>query len=195
MLLGLFFKTDIKKSDDRDLLVLVRQKDNRALGELFERYSFLVMGLCLKYLKDKMTAEDMMMKVFESLPEKIGRNEISNFKSWLYSVTKNECLMFLRKKKPGSKDVEVALLYEEDDAAETLKIALLKEEKLAKLELAINELKDEQKTCLTYFYLERKSYDEVAALTGYDLKKVKSYIQNGKRNLKLILEQYSEFRA
>lgn len=195
MLLGLFFKTDIKKTDDAGLLDLVRKDDKRAHGELFERYSFLVMGLCLKYLKDKMAAEDMMMKVFESLPEKIQKSEINNFKSWLYSVAKNECLMLLRKKNPQTKDSETALLYEADDSEDTLKIALLKEQKLVRLEEAIKTLKDEHKICLTHFYIEHKSYEEVVTLTGYDLNKVKSYIQNGKRNLKLILEQYSEFRA
>jgi RNA polymerase sigma factor (sigma-70 family) len=194
MLLGLFFKTDIKKTDDAGLLVLVRQNNPRALGELFERYSFLVTGLCLKYLKDQMAAEDMMMKVFESLPEKIQRNEISNFKSWLYSVAKNECLMVLRKKKVTFNDADKALLYEADESEDTLKLALLKEEQLKKLETAIEELKNEHKQCLLHFYIERKSYEEIASLTGYDMNQVKSYIQNGKRNLKLILEKHSEFR-
>ena len=84
MLFGLFIRKDIKKLEDSNLLVLVKEKNKDAFGELFRRYSFLVMGLCLKYLKDRMAAEDMMMKVFEGLPEKIERNEITNFKSWLH---------------------------------------------------------------------------------------------------------------
>jgi len=194
MLLGLFVRKDIKKSDDQVLLTLVKKNDKRAFGELFERYSFLVMGLCLKYLKDRMAAEDMMMKIFENLPEKIERSEISNFKSWLYSVSKNECLMQLRKKTGHHADAEKALLYEADESEETLKLANLNEEKLVKLERAIEELKDEHKKCLIHFYLERKSYEEVALMTGFDLNQVKSFIQNGKRNLKLILEKESEFR-
>ena len=77
---------------------------------------------------------------------------------------------------------------------EVLKLANLNEEKLLKLETAIEELKDEHKKCLTHFYLEKKSYEEVALMTGFDLNQVKSFIQNGKRNLKLILEKHSEFR-
>ena len=115
MLFGLFIRKDIKKIEDSDLLTLVREKNKDAFGELFQRYSFLVMGLCLKYLKDRMAAEDMMMKVFESLPEKIERNEINNFKSWLYSVSKNECLMLLRKKSTETKDIDNSLLYVADE--------------------------------------------------------------------------------
>lgn len=195
MLIGLLFRKDIKKLDDVALVALIKQKDNRAFGEIFERYSFLVMGLCLKYLKDHMKSEDLMMHVFEHLPEKIQRNEITNFKSWLYSVAKNECLMQLRKKNISLTDTEKIILSQEDDSEETLKLALLTEEKLVLLESAINELKDEHKVCLTHFYLERKSYDEVARVTGYELNQVKSHIQNGKRNLKLILEKQREFRA
>jgi len=195
MLFVLFIRKDIKKLADSDLLILVKQKNKDAFGELFRRYSFLVMGLCLKYLKDRMTAEDMMMKVFESLPEKIERSEITNFKSWLYSVSKNECLMLLRKKSAPTSDLETSLLFVADESENALNLAQLNEDKFLKLESAIEELKDEHKKCLTYFYLEKKSYDEVASITGFDLSQVKSFIQNGKRNLKLILEKHSEFRA
>jgi len=195
MLFGLFIRKDIKKFDDSSLLDLVREKNKEAFGELFQRYSFLVMGLCLKYLKDRMAAEDMMMKVFESLPEKIERNEITNFKSWLYSVSKNECLMLLRKKTTATKDIDTSLLYVADESETTLNLAHLNEEKFLKLETAIEELKDEHKKCLIHFYLKKKSYDEVATITGFDLNQVKSFIQNGKRNLKLILEKHSEFRS
>jgi len=195
MLFGLFIRKDIKKLADSDLLILVKQKNKDAFGELFRRYSFLVMGLCLKYLKDRMTAEDMMMKVIEGLPEKIERTEITNFKSWLYSVSKNECLMLLRKKSAPTSELETSLLFVADESENRLNLAQLNEEKFLKLESAIEELKEEQKKCLTHFYLEKKSYDEVASITGFDLNQVKSFIQNGKRNLKLILEKHSEFRA
>src|SRR6186713_416475 len=98
MFLALLFRKNIRHLDDQALLQLVRANDKQALGELFVRYSYLVMGLCLKYLKDKMEAEDELMCIFDKLPEKINRSEIANFRTWLYSVAKNECLMKLRKK-------------------------------------------------------------------------------------------------
>lgn len=194
MLLGLLFRKNIKLLEDDKLLNLIRENNKHALGVLFERYGHLVMGLCLKYLKDKMTAEDMMMKVFEALPQKINRGEIQNFKSWLYSVARNECLMELRKRKEPSGDIESSLLYTEDDSNEKLNLAELKEQQILKLEEAILALNSEQKECINLFYIKKKSYDQVAEITGYELKKVKSYIQNGKRNLKLILENESEFK-
>jgi RNA polymerase sigma-70 factor (ECF subfamily) len=194
MFLALLFRKNIKQLDDNALLELVRLNDNRAMGVLFERYSVLVLGLCLKYLKNKMEAEDEMMNIFDKLGDKIVRNEILNFKTWLYSVARNECLMKLRKKELKETDAEKALLIKEDEAEEGLKLAHLTESKLRLLEIAINELNEEQKICIDLFYLKDKSYDEISEVTKFDLKKVKSYIQNGKRNLKLILENQREFK-
>ena len=194
MLINLLFRRNIGKLEDSQLLDLVRKDHKEAIGELFQRYSFLVNGLCLKYLKNRQEAEDMTMALFEKLPEKIVKNEINNFKSWLYSVARNECLMLLRKKKLATDDIEKALISEEDESETALILSELKEAQLTALEKAIDELKTEQKQCIQLFYLKKKCYEEVATETGFDLKKVKSYIQNGKRNLKLILEQKSEFK-
>jgi RNA polymerase sigma-70 factor (ECF subfamily) len=189
MLLGLLLRKNIKKLSDSELLKLVSKKNQLAIGELFERYSFLVMGVCLKYLKSVPEAEDMMMNIYEKLPQKVSVSEINNFKSWLHSVCRNECLMDLRKKKLDTSEIESALIYTADESETEIKLSEMKELELKKLESAVNQLKDEQKKCITHFYLEQKSYDEIVKLTGYDLKKVKSYIQNGKRNLKLLIEK------
>lgn len=195
MFLALLFRKNIKQLDDTALLELIRLNDNRAMGVLFERYSFLVLGLCLKYLRNKMEAEDEMMNIFDKLGDKIMRNEILNFKTWLYSVARNECLMKLRKKGVKETDAEKALLAQEDESEDGLNLAILTENKMALLEKALVELNEEQRICIDLFYLKDKSYDEIAQTTNFDLKKVKSYIQNGKRNLKLILENQREFKS
>jgi RNA polymerase sigma factor (sigma-70 family) len=194
MLFGLFFRKKISELEDASLLELVRESDQRAMGELFNRYSWLVMGQCLKYLKNRMEAEDVMMTLFGKLPEKIGKSEIGNFRTWLYSVSKNECLMLLRKKNIKASDAETALLFKEDESETQFRITQLKEEKLKLLEDAIEELNAEQKKCIELFYLQDRSYDEIVSITKFELNKVKSYIQNGKRNLKLILENKREFK-
>ena len=153
MLFGLIFRKNIKHIEDSELLGMIRDNNSQALGEIFERYSHLVIGLCLKYLKDKMNAEDMMMKIFEALPVKIKKGEIQNFKSWLYSVSRNECLMELRKKKNEGGGIENSLMYVEDESASELKLAKLKEKELLDLEDAIKELKEDQKECIELFYI------------------------------------------
>ncbi len=193
MTLGLLFRKNIKDVSDAELIEWVKLDRKEAIAELFQRYSILVFGLCLKYHKNKQIAEDETMDIFEKLGDKIKRSEINNFKNWLYSVTRNECLMSLRRKGLDESDIDGALLTAEDKGEEDLRLLELNEKKIALLEKAINELKKEQKQCVELFYLKRKSYDEVSNLTGFELKKVKSYIQNGKRNLKLILEQDGEF--
>jgi RNA polymerase sigma-70 factor (ECF subfamily) len=194
MLFGLFSRKNITGLSDQALLELVRKNNSDALGELFNRYSPLVMGLCVKYMKNVQAAEDVMMELFEKLAEKIAKSDIQNFKNWIYSVSRNECLMALRKNKLSTSDIEESVYLIENKDESLLREALTKEAKLEKLEHAITQLKDEQKQCIELFYLHKNSYDEIVRKTGYELKKVKSYIQNGKRNLKMILEKDSEFR-
>ena len=176
---------------DEDLVSDYRNdRSNEIIGEIYKRYGHLVMGTCMKYLKNRADAEDMTMTIFEKLPNKLVSHTIERFKSWLYMVTKNECLMLLRKNGPVSAEITKQL-----EANDDLHLVQAKQVQYEVLEEAINELKDEQRQCIELFYLERKSYQEITSLLKMDLKKVKSAIQNGKRNLKLTLEQRNEFKS
>lgn len=181
---------------DLELIEEIKSGKRRlAMGELYKRYSPLLFGVGLKYLKRKEEAEDILMLVFEKLDSKIIKSDIKNLKNWLYTIIKNECLMKLRKTNRLTADVETALLFKADDSANQLNEVKLKEQKYTTLEQAIVQLKDQQKQCIQLFYLKDKCYDEIVIETGFDLKKVKSYIQNGKRNLKLILENEHIFKS
>lgn len=178
-----------QKLEDSELLELMTdQTRSLIIGELYTRYAHLVMGTTMKYLKNKHNAEDLTMHLFENLPNKIKSNKIEHFKSWLYMVTKNECLMLLRKKKI----INVEIRHEIEAEYEVADI-ILKERKLDHLEYAIENLKEEQKKCIKLFYIESKSYLEISSQLNLDQKKVKSAIQNGKRNLKINLEENNEF--
>lgn len=173
-----------RSMQDAELVLQFRsntRKQGALLGEIYTRYGHLVMGTAMKYLKNRMDAEDLTMKLFEGLTKKLTKHDVQHLKSWLYMVTRNECLMVLRKK--GLPTTEL------DDRSQTDNSSFdeEKELQLSELEKAINDLKDEQKKCIELFYLESKSYQEVADLLNMDLKKVKSAIQNGKRNLKIRL--------
>lgn len=177
--------------NDEELLIRFKNDPNNAiLGEYYLRYGHLVMGVALKYIKSIVDAEDITMVVFEKLPEKLSKHSISNFKSWLYSVVKNECLMQLRKKEYTPNELTKEL--EQNDELEEV---VLLEEQLVILEQAIGELNYEQQKCIRLFYLEKKSYQEIAAEIRLDIKKIKSAIQNGKRNLKIKLEENHEFKS
>jgi len=158
-------------------------------GLLFERYTHLVFGVCMKYLKNTCDAEDAVMGIFEKLMTDLKKHEVRDFKNWLYRVAKNHCLMILRKRKV--KDKAEGELFQ-DKQQEFMEIMfeghLPDEEKdvesiLISLHDAMNTLKEEQRRCLELMYFEKKTYQEISRLTGYSLKQVKSYIQNGKRNL------------
>lgn len=153
---------------------------------LYERYAHLVLGSCLKYLKQFENAEDLTMQIFESLGEKLVKHQIEHFKSWLYQVTRNECLQVLRKKSPHMQTEIDMLSISENDTIEEIELT---EIKLTQLEKAIEQLKPEQRKCVELFYLKDKSYQEVSEILALPIKTVKSAIQNGKRNLKIWMEE------
>ena len=153
---------------------------------LYERYGHLVMGVALKYLKDGPEAEDLTMHVFELLLAKLKVHEVQHFRSWLFMVTRNECLMHLRRlKRIVPDELEHTSSSSTDHEELELQLTLL----AAKLD----SLKTEQRLCIDYFYLQNKSYAEISGLLTIPITKVKSAIQNGKRNLKILLEQENEF--
>lgn len=185
-------RSDSTQIDEHGLLTDYRKTGNiDLLGRLYEQYMPLVFGLCLKYLKDEEQSKDAVMQIFEDLVKKLRVHEVSNFKSWLYTVVRNYCLMELRS---SSKHEIISIDGEfmETGAFMHLTIEDVPEEKFKIMEKCIESLPFGQREVINLFYLEQKCYNEVSEITGFDLNKVKSYIQNGKRNLKICIEKNSE---
>lgn len=160
--------------------------DNQWLGIVLQRYTLLLLGVCMKYLKNEEEAKDAVQQIFLKSITELGKYKVSYIKSWLYMVARNHCLMKLR-------DKHVFISVEERSplvAAETDQREIAdKEVTLTLLENSLEELNPEQKTCVTLFYLQKKSYQEIVEETGFSLLQVKSYIQNGKRNLRILVEK------
>jgi RNA polymerase sigma-70 factor (ECF subfamily) len=174
-----------------DEALLAAFKDNgdqEMLAQLYLRYSDLVYGVCVKYLKDTEAAKDGVMNIYQELLVKLQTHEVDNFKSWLYVVAKNHCLMHLRKEKKMV-TVEFTPTVMQSENFEHLDSVLEKENELKKLENCIEHLPLEQKQGIRLFYLENKCYNEIAEQTGFDWNKVRSLIQNGRRNLKICMEK------
>ncbi|MBT3386236.1 MAG: sigma-70 family RNA polymerase sigma factor [Prolixibacteraceae bacterium] len=181
------------KTDPELLEDFLKNRDIEILGELYSRYMYLIYGVCLKYFKEPEKSKDAVIELFEKVQTQIQKHEVKNFKSWVYVVTKNHCLMELRKTKTGemilvSSNEELANFMENETELHPIDKGPDK-----KLETALNrcieKLKAEQKKCIRLFYYENKCYREIAGLLKLDEKKVKSFIQNGKRNLKICLEK------
>lgn len=176
------------ESDERLVESFRQTGDLTLLGTLFSRYTSMIYGVCLKYLRDRDDAKDATMQLFGKLGDKLRSHDVVSFKSWLYVTAKNECLMQIRSKKGkftkefDPEVVENQMLQHPEDDTDL-------ETDLSRLALCIETLSGEQKRCVSLFYLEEKCYKDIAAETGYDLNQVKSYIQNGKRNLKLCMEK------
>jgi len=185
------FRQNIATLSDADLLGKYREKyDPEYSGELFNRYLHLVYGVCLKYLGNRDDSQDAVMTLYEMISDKLKTHEVVYFKSWLYMVTKNHCLMTLRKRKGEHLiGIDESLFMENQPAMHLNDETVDMEGNLTKLEKCMEELKQQQQQCVRLFYLEEKSYQEVSRETRFPLKEVKSYIQNGKRNLKLCMER------
>ena len=164
--------------------------DNQYVGVIYKRYISLVYGLCYKYFNNHHDAEDASISIFCIVMEKLKENTITYFKSWLYIVSKNYILSCLRKNKSNQFTYveEFSENFMENDIEIHLNVKELQVDSIDLLKLGIESLKEAQQVCVELFYVQEKSYVEIAEVTGFDLKHVKSQIQNGKRNLKIFLE-------
>lgn len=177
--------------DDQQLLEkYYADRDTQWLGILLQRYTLLLFGVSMKYLKNEEEAKDAVQQVFLKVLVEISKTRVVYFKSWLYMVVRNHCLMKLRDKgvqvSIDERNIELRDEHDEKQAKAD------KEQVLNKMAEALNELASEQKTCITLFYLQKLSYQDIVEKTGFNLMQVKSYIQNGKRNLKITLQKRLE---
>jgi len=191
------FITNIS-SDDREDHELVSayqaSSDLNVLTTLYQRYLDILYGVCLKYLDDPESAKDAVMDIFEELAQKLPKHEVTYFRGWVYTLAKNHCLMKLR----SSKRIPTASFDPEHmQSAEDLHLneKMEKEDQLGRLSKCIETLGDDQRTVVELFYLKNLCYKEIEKLTGLQWNKVRSHIQNGRRNLKICIEQQQKATA
>ena len=172
-------------TDTQLLELYYSDRNQKWIGILLERYTLLLLGLCMKYMKNEEEAKDCVQQIFLKVLTEIPKYKVEYFKSWLYMVAKNQCLMKLRDKGVKEmKELTEQIVAEENSDKDSI---LQNELTYYFLEEALNELSEEQRVCVTLFYLQKASYSQISERTGYSLLQVKSYIQNAKRNLKLLL--------
>ena len=181
---------------DEELVHRYRNSHDTAyIGELYVRYTHLVYGVCLKYFHNDADAQDAVMQIFEKLIVELKKHHVETFRPWLHTVVKNHCMMHFRKEASANKkeaqlinivkaSVENADIEHQDTEQE-------KEMMVQYLSNGMVSLKDEQRRCVELFYIRDKSYQQIVDETGYTINEVKSYIQNGKRNLKIYITDKS----
>lgn len=176
-------------SDQELLEKFYADHDNSWLGILLQRYTLLLLGVSMKYLKNEEEAKDSVQQIFLKVIQELHKYKVAYFKSWLYMVAKNHCLMRLREKQGRiTAEIDERITGTINDETDHQSL-ILNDKTLELMADSLNELNPEQQQCVTMFYLQKKSYQEVSENTGYSLLQVKSYIQNGKRNLRLLIER------
>lgn len=176
-------------SDEELLAFYYADNDNRWLGILLQRYTLLLLGICMKYLRNEEEARDAVQQVFIKVLTNTNRFQVESFRSWVAVMARNYCLMQLRGK--GGKTVEMQdkMAHTKAEDAEERLAHLEKDRKLELMQESMQDLSNEQQQCLTLFYLEKRSYQEIVDQTGLSITQVKSHIQNGKRNLKIAIDK------
>jgi RNA polymerase sigma factor (sigma-70 family) len=182
-------KDPYQNMTDQELLErYYADRNNAWLGILLPRYTLLLLGVCMKYLKQEEEARDCVQQIFVKVITELSKYKVEYFKSWIYTIARNHCLMKLRDQPGRPAALNESMLAAWDDEAGKSR-HLEKDQLLEMMEQSLQELGKEQKLCVILFYLEKKSYQEIAASTRFTQMQVKSYIQNGKRNLKLLMEK------
>jgi RNA polymerase sigma factor (sigma-70 family) len=185
-----FLKNISGNESDKELLATFKQTGNREyLSSLYQRYMDLVYGVCLKYFKEVERSKDAVMDIYIELEKKLLQHEVENFRGWLHVLARNYCLMQLRSPKNMKTTEFSANFMQSGENTHLDNEQVIKEENLNKLKHCVESLPAEQQQSVALFYLENKCYNEITAITGYDWNKVRSYIQNGRRNLKICMEQ------
>lgn len=175
-------------SDTELLQNFYKDHNNKWLGILLPRYTLLLLGVCMKYMKNEEDARDCVQYIFLKVISELHKYKVDYFKSWIYMIAKNHCLMKLRGNKNILTEMKENMMpvekepFDKDDLIE-------KDRLLIKMQESVKKLNPEQQQCVNLFYLEKKSYAEVAEITGFTLLQVKSHLQNGKRNLKMLMEK------
>lgn len=180
------FSEPAELTDEQLLALYLDSEDKELIAILFERYTHLVYGICLKYINNTDQCKDAVMEIFESLFHKLTMHKVKNFSNWLYSVTRNYCLMEIRKNGSYNRAKDHYSVNMENEAGETYEEEEMMYSKGVILS-AVDQLNPEQGKCISLMYIEDKSYRDISEITGLTMNEVKSHIQNGKRNLKNIL--------
>jgi RNA polymerase sigma-70 factor (ECF subfamily) len=184
----------LRHNDKTDIEILhsfYNEGSNEWLGILLQRYTGLLLGVCMKYLKNEDDAKDAVQQIFLKVINELQKYRVEYFKSWLYMIAKNHCLMKLRSLSKNTTELKENIFLTENEK-EIKESAVKKEASLTHLEEALKLLNEEQRICVTLFYIEKKAYQEIVAVTDYTMMQVKSNIQNGKRNLKIQMERMTE---
>lgn len=179
-------------TDEEMILLFQSKEDMEILGSLYNRYLAMMMGLCLKYLNRQDAAEDAVMEIFEILHRRLPNHQVENFSAWLYRLASNHCLDILRKQQRTlAQNVQIMQSVKDERHNDDWLVDEVKEKEavLTKMEKCLEQLNDNQKMSIQLFYLKKQSYEDVSKKLGATWAQTRSYIQNGRRNMKKCMEK------
>jgi RNA polymerase sigma-70 factor (ECF subfamily) len=188
-------KADISERPDRELVSLAQQGNVEAFGHLYEKNRTRIFALCVRMLKNRTIAEDLMQEAFLTAFAKLGsfRGD-SAFSTWLYQIAVNNVLMYLRKGRRDTSVLFTDLAHEssEDDHRERKEL-VTKDERLnvladrVTLERAIEDLSPGYRLVLILHDIEGYEHNEIAEMLGCSLGNTKSQLHKARMRLRGML--------
>lgn len=181
---------NLSRFDDTELVELYKKNpDTSLIEELYNRYSKRVYWWALKFLGNRLEAEEMVHDIFAAMMSGMldlyQAREGAKFSSWLYRCVGNQCMKIVRKRNEvifnqvEVVDVPEALIID-------LEVEVIAKEWNEQLTSALNRLNQMQRVCCMRFYWDGMRYDEIAEELGITHDQVRSHLQNGLRNLRII---------
>ena len=177
---------------DHALIEAFQQGDEFAFVALYNRYKGPVYAFCAKMLLDRAVAQDVMQETFVRVYEHRQRLlNAGSFKSWLFTIARNQCLNTLRRTNRHTEFDETAAQHSAP-GSETPFGRLMKAEQVELVNRFLNELSPEYREGLVLREYQNLTYDEIAAVTRNTISSVKSRLFKARRKLGQFLELWVE---
>lgn len=177
----------IDEKELNELFIELKHNNKIAFEKLYAKYNKLVYGVAFSILKNKEDSEDIVQIVFSKL-YKIDKNKLPSNKeaSWLYTLTKNETISFLRKK---NNDINLESIYEIEDKDNEINNIIDQVE----FNRLISGLNDKEKQIISLKILANLSFDEIGKLLNEPTGTIKWRYYKGVHTLKILLSNLGMF--
>jgi RNA polymerase sigma-70 factor (ECF subfamily) len=172
---------------ENQIIEQVKLGNTEAFRIIVDQYRDAVFGLALRMVNNREEAEelaqDAFIKVFNAINNYRGE---SKFSTWLYRITYNTCISFLRKNKPDLVEIQ------DQHGASNFNSGydnLMKEDNNMAINIILSQLKPDDRAIIQLFYLEENSIKEISEITGFSNTNVKVKLHRSKQKMRKILEE------
>jgi len=174
---------------DEQLVVIVREKDREAYGEILRRYETKLSHYLRKFINHSAELEDVLQDVFIKAFRNLNAfDEEQKFSSWIFRIAHNEAINNIKKRRSEQlvlDDKEWEVVDDKIDFGREVDRTITQKQVAA----ALLKLKEKYREPLILFYFEERSYEEISDILKIPVNTVGTFISRGKKELKELLKK------